>query len=144
MLNFHQIILRKFLLIFFLLLLIVGGIVYYWTKDFYIANSRDSLIQNIEIASFELHKNSDLDSLAKKIKNSLNLRLTIIDENGTVIAESHKDKTKMDNHKYRYELMQANEDDFGYKIRYSATFNKDLLYINYLFYSNIYSYTKNE
>ncbi|MCD4666990.1 MAG: sensor histidine kinase [Sulfurimonas sp.] len=129
MLNFHQIILRKFLLIFFLLLLIVGGIVYYWTKDFYIANSRDSLIKNIEIASFELHKNSDLNSLAKKIKNSLNLRLTIIDEDGTVIAESHKDKTKMDNHKYRYEIMQANEDDFGYKIRYSATLNKDLLYI---------------
>ncbi|MCD6172411.1 MAG: sensor histidine kinase, partial [Sulfurimonas sp.] len=129
MLNFHQIILRKFLLIFFLLLLIVGGIVYYWTKDFYIANSRDSLMQNIEIASFELYKNSDLDSLAQKIKNSLNLRLTIIDEDGKVIAESHKDKNKMDNHKYRYEIMQANEEDFGYKIRHSVTLDKDLLYI---------------
>ena len=63
------------------------------------------------------------------VKKSLNLRLTIIDADGTVVAESHKDKTKMDNHKYRDEIMQANEEDFGYKIRRSKTINKDLLYI---------------
>jgi len=129
LLNFHQIILRKFILIFSLLLFIVGAIVYYWTKDFYIEQSRDSLIQNIKIASFELHKNGNLDALALKIKTSLNLRLTVIDENGTVIAESHNDKTKMDNHKDRDEIIQANKEDFGYKIRHSATLNKDLLYI---------------
>ncbi len=129
MLNFHQIILRKFILIFSLLLFIVGGIVYYWTKDFYIAEARDSLIQNIEIISFKLDKNSNFDELAKKVKKSLNLRLTVINEDGTVVAESHKDKTKMDNHKNRVEILQANEKKFGYKIRHSITLNKDLLYV---------------
>ena len=129
MLNFHQIILRKFIIIFSLLLFIVGGIVYYWTKDFYIAEARDSLIQNIEIISFKLDKNSNFDELAKKVKKSLNLRLTVINEDGTVVAESHKDKTKMDNHKNRVEILQANEKKFGYKIRHSITLNKDLLYV---------------
>jgi len=129
LLNFHQIILRKFILIFSLLLVIVGGIVYYWTKDFYIAQSKKSLIQNIEIASFELHQGGDFDGMARKIKKSLNLRLTVIDEEGIVIAESHRDKNQMDNHKERYEIMQANKEEFGYKVRYSSTLNKELLYI---------------
>ena len=129
MLKFHQIVLRKFILIFSILFLIVGAIVYYWTKDFYTNETRKSLLQNIEIASFELHSNGDLDALAVMVKKSLNLRLTIIDADGTVVAESHKDKIKMDNHKYRDEIMQADKEEYGYKIRHSKTISKDLLYI---------------
>jgi len=109
--------------------LIVGAIVYYWTKDFYITQTRNALLNNIEIISFDLQKNPSLDTLALNIKNSLNLRLTVISKEGEVIAESHKDKSKMDNHKYRDEIIQANAEDYGYKIRYSSTINKDLLYI---------------
>jgi len=129
LLKFHQIVLRKFILIFIILIFIIGAIVYYWMNDFYIEQSKGSLIQNIEIASFELNNGGDFDALALKIKDSLNLRLTVISENGTVIAESHKDKSKMDNHKYRDEIIQANKEDFGYRIRHSKTINKDLLYI---------------
>ena len=129
MLKFHQIILRKFILIFTILFLIVGGIVYYWTKDFYITQTKNSLLQNIEIASFELYQHGNLDELALKIKNDLNLRLTVIDENGVVTAESHKDKTHMDNHKYRTEIVQAGHEPYGLIIRHSNTINKDLLYI---------------
>lgn len=129
MLKFHQIVLRKFLLIFTILFIIVGGIVYYWTKEFYISQTRDSLLNNLEIISFNLHDNPNQDILAKKIKNSLNLRLTLIAEDGLVLAESHKNKVDMDNHKYRDEIMQANKEDYGYKIRHSKSINKDLLYI---------------
>ena len=129
MLKFHQIILRKFIFIFSILFFIVGGIVYFWTKDFYITQTRDSLLQNIQIASFELHDFNNLDALATKIKKDLNLRLTVIDADGVVIAESHKDKSTMDNHKYRAEVMQANKEDYGLIIRHSHTINKDLLYI---------------
>ena len=129
MLKFHQIVLRKFIFIFSILFLIVGGIVYYWTKDFYITQTRDSLLQNIEIISFELHENGDFDLLAKKIKNSLNLRLTLINGDGLVIAESHKNKLTMDNHKYRAEIMQSNKEAYGHIIRHSNTLNKDLMYI---------------
>ena len=130
MLSFHQIVLRKFLIIFSVLFLIIGGIIYFWTKDFYITQTKDSLLNNIEIISFELDKGSvDFDEMARKIKINLQLRLTMISQDGEVIAESHKDKSKMDNHKYRDEIMQANKEDYGYKIRHSNTINKDLLYI---------------
>ena len=129
MLSFHQIVFRKFVLIFSILFIIVGAIVYYWTKDFYITQTRDSLLNNIEIISFELKKSSDLDSMAKNIKKSLNLRLTVISADGAVVAESHKDKTTMDNHKDRDEIIQAKKEDYGFKVRHSKTINKDLLYI---------------
>ena len=129
MLNFHQIVLRKFLLTFSILFFVVGSIVYYWTKEFYIAQSRDSLLHNIEIISFDIHDISHLDIVANKIKKTLNLRLTIISADGEVLVESHEDKTQMDNHKYREEIMQSNQEDHGYKIRHSKTINKDLLYI---------------
>ncbi|MEA3228575.1 MAG: HAMP domain-containing sensor histidine kinase [Campylobacterota bacterium] len=129
MLKFHQIILRKFILIFSILFFIVGAIVYYWTKEFYLSQTRDALVNNIEILSFELKKDSNLDALAIKIKNNLKLRLTIISSEGDVIAESHKDKIKMDNHKYRDEIVQADSETIGYKIHYSESIDKDFLYI---------------
>ena len=129
MLKFHEIVFRKFLVIFSVLFLVVGAIVYYWTKEFYIQQSRDSLLHNIEIISFNLHDVSHLDSVAKKIKNTLDLRLTVISQDGEVVAESHKDKTKMDNHRYRTEVMQSDKEDYGYIVRHSKTIDKDLLYI---------------
>ncbi|MFT5661963.1 MAG: signal transduction histidine kinase [Sulfurimonas sp.] len=129
MLKFHQIVIRKFILIFSILFIAIGAIVYYWTKDFYITQSRDSLLNNIEILSFDIHDISHLDVVAKKIKKTLNLRLTIISADGEVMIESHKNKAKMDNHKYREEIMQSNKEPYGYKIRHSKTINKDYLYI---------------
>ena len=129
MLKFHQIVLRKFLALFLALFLIVGAIVYYWIYEFYINSTKEALLQDIELISFQIDKNSDLDTLAKKVKEQLNLRLTLIDSNGNILAESHKDKSKMDNHRYRDEIMQSDKTDFGYKIRHSKTINKDLLYV---------------
>jgi len=129
LLNFHQIILRKFIFIFSILFIIVGAIVYYWSKDFYITQTRDALLNDIEIISLELQQNPDFDKLAVNIKNNIKLRITIIAQDGTVMAESHKDKTKMDNHRYRDEIMQSDNKSYGYKIRHSKTINKDLLYI---------------
>jgi len=107
----------------------IGIIVYYWSKDLYISQTKDSLLTNIEIISFELNKDTNLDNLATKVKKSLDLRLTIIDSTGKVIAESHKNKSEMDNHRYRDEILQADTEPFGYKVRYSNTIHKNLLYV---------------
>ena len=129
MLKFHQLILRKFFLIFTTLFLIIGGIVYYWINEFYLEQTKDALLQDIALISIKLDKTENLDTLATEVKTRLHLRLTIIDAEGKVVAESHKDKTKMDNHLYRQELMQSNKEEYGYKIRYSKTIKQDLLYV---------------
>jgi signal transduction histidine kinase len=128
-LKLHQIYFRKFILLFILLFFIVGAIVYTWLKDIYITQVEKSLLENIKIVSLHVKDGTDLDKLAKNIKTDLNIRLTIINEDGKVIAESHKDKTTMDNHKYREEIMEAKSQDFGQIIRHSATLDKDLLYV---------------
>lgn len=127
--KFHRIVLEKFLALFLALFFIVGAIVYYWVYEFYLNSSRESLMQNTELVSFSINKNTNLDKLAKKVKKQLHLRLTIIDEDGNILAESDKDKYTMDNHKYRAEIMQANKEKYGYIIRHSHTLNKDLQYV---------------
>jgi signal transduction histidine kinase len=129
LLKLHQIYFRKFILIFILLFVVVGTIVYTWLKDIYINQVENSLLENIKIISLHIKDGTNLDKLAKEIKQNLNIRLTIIDKDGKVIAESHKDKKTMDNHKYRKEIMEAKNKNFGQIIRHSATLDKDLLYV---------------
>ena len=129
MLQFHQIILRKFLILFVSLFLLVGAIVYYWTYEYYIDSSKQSLIQDLNLISYTINSKSNLDALAKKIKKNLQLRLTVINKDGVVVAEGYKDKKSMDNHRYRPEIMQANKQDIGIAIRHSHTLNKDMLYV---------------
>jgi len=129
LLQFHQIILRKFISLFIVLFLITGGIVYYWVYEYYIESSKNALLQDIELISFNVQSDVNLDQLASDVKTKLTLRLTIIDREGEILAESHKSKTKMDNHRYRDEIVQSDNAPYGYKIRHSNTIDIDLLYV---------------
>lgn len=104
-------------------------VVYFWVKEFHIEQTKNALINNIKILSLNVPHSSDLDKLAKDVKNELGLRLTLIDVDGNIIAESHKDKTKMENHKYRDEIVESNREEYGYNIRHSDTLKKDFLYV---------------
>jgi len=127
--KFSQIVLEKFLVLFLALFFIVGTIVYYWIYEFHLNASKEALIQNTELVSFAINQDTDLDTLAKKARKQLHLRLTIVDEEGNILAESDKDKHTMDNHKYRTEIIQAAKESYGYTIRHSHTLNKDLQYV---------------
>jgi len=129
LLKFHQLIIRKFLLIFSSLFLAIGLITYFWVKNFYIEQTKESLKHNIELLSLTIPSNTTLDKLALSIKENLGLRLTLISLDGEIIAESHKDKSKMENHKYREEILESNSKEYGYKVRHSQTIDEDLLYI---------------
>jgi signal transduction histidine kinase len=107
----------------------VGGIVHYWTKNFYINQTKISLLHNIELIALELQEIQNVDALALQVKKNLKLRITVVDRSGKVIAESHEDKTKMDNHRYRDEIVQSDSQDYGMIIRYSDTVKRDYLYV---------------
>lgn len=129
MLNIREIFLRKFLLIFSILLLSLSGLIYYWIEDFHKEQTKESLINNIKIIALNIQNKPNLDLLAQEIKSNLGLRLTLIDLNGTVVAESDRDKKTMENHKYRAEILQANTQKYGFKIRDSKSLGKKLLYV---------------
>jgi len=128
-LKFHQIVLRKFLVLFLTLFIIVGGIIYFWEYEFYLQSSQNALQQDIQLISLQLDKTKDLDKLTQQIKKSLGIRATIIDTDGKVIAESDANKTTMENHRYRPEIMMSDTKAFGVSTRKSHTIHKELLYV---------------
>jgi two-component system phosphate regulon sensor histidine kinase PhoR len=55
-------------------------------------------------------------------------RITLILPDGMVIADSHHDPAKMDNHRYRPEVVAAFDTGRGTAARFSDTLDRDLLY----------------
>jgi signal transduction histidine kinase len=104
-------------------------ITYFWSKNIYITQIEKNLTQNIDTFSTVLKDFDKIDTIIKDLNTNINLRITIIDEKGNVIAESDKDKRTMENHANRKEILEAKEFGIGKTIRYSSTLNKELLYI---------------
>ena len=74
----------------------------------------------------------DLDKIADKIGKALDLRVTIIGLDGTVIGDSELDSKQLaevENHLYRPEVQTALKSGFGESRRFSITIKKDMLYI---------------
>lgn len=129
LLRLHTIFLRKFIILFGTIFLILGLIVYILIKNIYIEQTKIDLLHNINILSLGIKNLKESNSIAKNIKKSTGLRVTIINHDGVVIGESDKDKNSMDNRGKRAEIIQSNYQKYGSSIRDSNTLNKKLLYV---------------
>jgi two-component system phosphate regulon sensor histidine kinase PhoR len=69
------------------------------------------------------------DAQAGHYADLLDARVTIIGADGTVLGESHEDRTQMDNHLFRPEVQQALAQGQGSSIRFSNTVEVDMLYV---------------
>ncbi|MHC4884178.1 MAG: two-component system histidine kinase PnpS [Planctomycetota bacterium] len=61
-------------------------------------------------------------------------RITIILNDGAVLADSHKAAASMDNHVSRPEIRQAIERGHGQEVRYSQTLRQNMMYVAIPFY----------
>ena len=129
MLKIHQLFLRTFILIFVGILLTLTIATYFWSKNIYMSQIEKNLVQNIDTFSIVLKDFKNINNIIKDLKSQINLRITIIDEKGKVIAESDEDINLMENHSKREEILQANDYGVGKVARFSNTINKELLYI---------------
>ncbi|AXH08594.1 two-component sensor histidine kinase [Malaciobacter halophilus] len=129
MLKIHQLFLRTFIGIFFLIFLSISFTTYFWSKNIYMNQIEKNLSQNIDSISLVLHNINDIEKVVNEFKKRTNLRITIIDEKGKVIVESDKDKSSMENHQDRFEIIHAKYDGIGKTIRFSDSLNKELLYV---------------
>lgn len=115
----------------------LATIVFIVTLLFYIVSN----YENEENSKRELKRNNYLiNSFIKdKSDNELNLdvlnkfvnmeiRITIINKDGTVLYDSVKNKDDLDNHNDRTEVKMAREKGEGYVVRLSDTIHKDMLY----------------
>lgn len=132
MLKIHQLFLRTYLAIFIAILITLTITIYFWAKNLYLNQIEKNLIQNIDILSVILEDTKDINSIKDIIKDlskKLNLRISIINENGEVVAESHKNIENIKNHSNRVEIIEAKNIGLGKDTRLSETLNKDLIYI---------------
>lgn len=83
-----------------------------------------------EISSL-IHDNklNTLDTFVKSLKSKIHARITVIDKEGVVIADSEKDPKTMENHKIRPEVAEALSGSVGKSRRFSVTVEEEMLYV---------------
>jgi antitoxin component YwqK of YwqJK toxin-antitoxin module len=95
-----------------------------------------SFLKN-EIQNFIYHMNNEEGSLQSGVqlyRSTSELRITLIDMDGNVLAESHleeNDIATMDNHGTRPEILAAKTKEYGVATRYSETLHNKFLYVAY-------------
>ena len=72
---------------------------------------------------------AELNPAVQAWAKATGLRVTVIQLDGTVIAESEKPLDQLDNHRYRPEVQSALQSGMGSAIRPSDTIHADLLYV---------------
>ena len=72
---------------------------------------------------------SGLENWAKEASARSQSRVTIVDPQGAVLADSEHDPETMENHADRPEILQAHRGQTGVSIRHSATLNRDFCYV---------------
>jgi two-component system phosphate regulon sensor histidine kinase PhoR len=74
-------------------------------------------------------KQEVLDSLAKRLGEQADTRVTIISVDGTVLGDSEEDPSTMENHASRPEIRDALRTGLGESTRYSTTVSQKMMYI---------------
>jgi two-component system phosphate regulon sensor histidine kinase PhoR len=69
-----------------------------------------------------------LQAAVRRLGRDTATRLTVIAADGRVLAESHEDPARMDNHAGRPEILAARQHGSGEALRYSATVSREMLY----------------
>jgi len=102
--------------------------------DAYVANLRSHLTDQAQLASemaapyFEGDA-EQLDTMAKDAGQEIDARITIIDRDGWVLADSDSDPAAMENHADRPEVIQGLSGTVGVSTRYSLTLGYHMMYV---------------
>jgi len=102
-------------------------------QDQILTHYENQLENDIQLVKAHFEKNNisnmDFKAFAESIKGMLDVRVTIIDDTGKVLADSEEAAENMDNHLHREEIKKAIESSgFASSVRYSNTLKTDYLY----------------
>ncbi len=97
------------------------------------AQDLENLAQTLKLKVLPLAdpaRREELDSFVKDFGKVIKTRITVIDSEGLVLADSEEDSKKMENHRYRPELYSALQGQPGRSVRFSNTVKRDMLYVS--------------
>lgn len=78
---------------------------------------------------YEAGRYEELDAFVKRSVTQIRSRVTVIDGNGVVRADSQGDPKTMDNHRTRPEVFEALQGGIGKSLRFSHTADTDMIYV---------------
>ncbi len=124
---------QRFILIISLALILSGSIFGATISDILLERAEESMLYSVRIADHGLDYQGNLKEqvdLLKQVKGNETTRFTIIELDGTVIADSDiTDSKTMANHSNREEVKEALKSGIGYSTRNSDTLHENLLYV---------------
>ena len=99
-----------------------------------IANAEERLLGETRLVAATLpappwQPGPALDSRVRGIDRALGARLTLIDENGTVVSDSREAASRLESHANRPERLQALAQGWGSAVRFSATEHFTTVYV---------------
>lgn len=128
MVKIHKHFIKTFFTLFIATFLSTSVVSYFLMKNYLIDMNKKALKERLSLLSYELVHSENLDNFVKDIASFSTIRLTIIDENGVVVAESQYDKKSMENHLHREEIQGLKKEHIAFAIRHSHTLSKDFIY----------------
>lgn len=143
---FHSKITRRlvtsFLLIVLVSLSLLGIILLNYFRDYTMQQEKNALILNAQIIETSLEDSlysrdvAELHTTLQEIHEETSLRVTVIDADGTVLADTADPEQSMSNHLDREEVQQAMTESYGLAIRQSDTLHENLMYVAVPVYRN--------
>ncbi len=127
MLRLDQRYFRSLTLPFVLLLIALTVAGYYLLRGMEVESHR-TMLRNL-ITQYTLTTPSKTPRTLVAFHKQTDVRVTLIDANGVVTAESNRDPEGMENHFNRPEVIQARSSGWGSAVRHSATLDRDMLYV---------------
>jgi two-component system phosphate regulon sensor histidine kinase PhoR len=104
-------------------------------RNFYMEELKSQLSQvgySLKPEVSELYQKGDkkgVDLLVKKLRKQVDIRITVIEPDGTVIADSENNPAEMENHGNRPEIVQALRGKIQEDTRFSSTMREYMLYL---------------
>ena len=126
----------SYIVVIFLISIFVLSFVTPLIKDQYLNNKIEHMtnisliIQGTIQRYIELEDWNELDLFAKEIYQQTEIRISVINPDGRVIAESLKDFQEMESHRNRPEIRAALQGEKSHTVRYSSTAREDMLYVS--------------
>ncbi len=91
--------------------------------------SNAQLIESVIAENRELINTGELQRISEDFGNKIESRITIIDKNGEVLADTLANSLPAENHGNRPEIIEAFNGEIGKEIRYSSTTGENTLYV---------------
>ncbi len=124
-----------YLVIICTLLLFIPIISFKLIRTNYVNTLTDNL-KNIAITTsphvvdyLENRRFQELDVFLKDLRGKINARVTVINRDGVVLADTEKDPSVMESHKIRPEVVDALSGGVGKSTRFSITLEETMLYV---------------